>query len=232
MARIPAQCALLHHEVHNLLSVSERQRLDSTRHPRKKAEYLQSRILMRAALSETFGTSISHWTFSETKDAPPLIAELGQNWHVSLSHSKYFIVFSLAQFKHGIDIEFQDSVRDTAELSGLVLSDKERSRLKSLQELSSSNFYRIWCTKEAWFKMLPRKIQKTTSLSSLSLDNLFSEDKSVVYEAEIENHQISVVSTEEVPEISFHRAQMEGQNFSIRSVIEGQRVSSWESFFS
>lgn len=232
VTKIPAQCDPLLHEAPNLLSISERQRLDRTRHPRKKAEYLQSRMLMRAALSETFGTRLSYWTFSETCDSPPLIAELDQNWHVSLSHSKCFIVFSLAQFKHGIDIELRDPVRDTVELSGLILSDKDKSGIKNPEELSPSSFYRIWCTKEAWFKTLPREMQKETSLSSLSLHHLFSDDKAAVYEAELADHQISLVLTQEVSEVSFQRVHVEGENLRRHSLIKGQRVSSWQSVLS
>jgi len=173
---------------------------------------------MRLALSNTFPLNWEQWTFVEKPHSTPDIHELGHNWHISLSHSKGLIAFSLAQFRHGIDIELQDQSREIAELFSMILSDDEKVKFYKSKRLTQECFYRTWSAKEAWFKSLPAEKQAYSTLSSLSLIQLFEEGEFNVFETELQKHSLAVVAPASLPiTVEAQLVDIEGGSFSVSS---------------
>jgi len=151
-----------------LLSLSEKQRLDTTKHINKRREYLLSRALIRHALSKQFHHPLNTWDFIEQANSLPIISNLPANTYFSLSHSNGLICFITSSTPIGIDIEDTSKKRNYRELAEAFMSSQERRILKKYQHNNLVNyFYRIWCAKEAYYKTC--KTHALTNLNDISI---------------------------------------------------------------
>lgn len=231
ITRVPAQCESTLDPLIEQLSISERTRLDRTSHPRKRLEYLHSRSLMRTVLSHIFASDCRHWTFIEVPDATPVIEELSNKWHISLSHSKQLIAFSVAHFKHGIDLEFQDQSRNINELLDLILHCEEQDS-SNTNPFTTDNFYKIWCAKEAWFKSLPASQQDISPLSSLSLTHLFKKGDKQVFETTLDQHRLAVVAPHHIHSAEIQVVTINKDALCTVLTKECPPVSGWANYLS
>jgi phosphopantetheine--protein transferase-like protein len=159
-------------KVLDLFSDSEISRLKQISSSRKRREYLLSRALMRHALWQHFQPEADTWQFVERSGATPLISNLPEGIHFSLSHSGGLICFAIADCAVGIDIETFDRRRDFSAMAEAFMNDEELAHLKQDETIQIDYFYRTWCAKEAYFKALPAAEQTTTFLRQLSYSDL------------------------------------------------------------
>lgn len=148
---LPDNSALPH-----LLGNSELERL-SRYQGRRYREFLQSRLLLRDALSSTLPGNVppTGWQITERPEQAPLVHQTaGAGWHYSLSHSRGMIAVVISNAGPcGIDLEYQRQRRNIAELADQWFHASEAALLATLtgHELTTT-FYRLWTMKEALVK--------------------------------------------------------------------------------
>jgi 4'-phosphopantetheinyl transferase len=171
-AKVGSEPTLIEHQVLEQLSISERSRLESIQSQNKRQEYLLSRALMRHALSERFGLKTQTWQFIEKTNSAPIIQNLpGGHW-LSLSHSHGVICFTLANQPIGIDIEQSKARTNFIDLAKAFMNDDELELLNSKEHQTTDVFYKIWCAKEAFYKMLPPSDQDDLFLKKINYFDL------------------------------------------------------------
>lgn len=108
---------------------------------------------------------MNYWQPVEQPDRPPSIPSLPDGWFLSLSHSKGHITLALHNTPVGVDIEHRRQRANLPQLAEMICSPMELQHLDIASDCGE--FYRLWCRKEAWYKLLPAHDQQTTSLSEL-----------------------------------------------------------------
>lgn len=159
--------------IQTLMSESEHQRLAAIGNPRRRREYLLSRALMRHALTDHFGGNDAAWLFVEETAAPPAIRNLPSGAHVGLTHSRGYIAFAISGAPVGIDIESMETRRDISAIAESFMDCDEVAGLPAGKG-ALGYFYRLWCAKEACYKMLPAAGQSTTTLAGISYPGLLA----------------------------------------------------------
>lgn len=188
-----------------LLSITEKERLESTGSANKRREYLLSRALMRHALSQHFLRPESEWIFIERPDLPPLVDNLPENIRFSLSHSKDIICFAISNGPIGVDIEATDKKRDFLNLAKNVMHDDDVSLLPQNKLLLADHFYRVWCAKEAYYKALPSSEQSTTAMDEFRFKKLVEGHENwILIEAKIERFRLALVLKNNPEEVNCH----------------------------
>ncbi|PHS69978.1 MAG: hypothetical protein COB23_04830 [Methylophaga sp.] len=178
---------------YKLLSVSEKDRFQSTHNQHKKREFIMGRALIRHALSQIFCMPETYWDFVEKSQAAPIVTNLPANCYFSLSHSHGFIVFAIASSPIGIDIENSDKQRDFHALADIFMNDEEISAWVE-NRWSADIFYRIWCAKEAYYKALPLQQQVTKSLNKIAISELIkNSDSWQLLEYRVESFVLAIV---------------------------------------
>jgi len=140
----------------NSLGNSERERLSQYQGKRYR-EFLQSRLLLRYALSATLPASLppDQWRITERPEQAPLIHQaITQGWHYSLSHSRGMIAVALSNAGPcGVDLEHQRDRANIEELAGQWFHPSEAELLAGLAgDEQIAAFYRLWTMKEALIK--------------------------------------------------------------------------------
>ena len=147
-------------QVYPQLSLSELNRLGNIKNELKKHEYLLSRALMRHALSYQFKRPSSEWQFIERTNLAPKINNLPENCHFSLSHSHGKICLAISNELIGIDIEHKKMRPNFSSLANAFMNKKEAQLLNESKSRGVDIFYKIWCAKEASYKITPTGLQK------------------------------------------------------------------------
>ncbi|SIS40321.1 4'-phosphopantetheinyl transferase family protein [Neptunomonas antarctica] len=194
----------------NLLSPSEMLRLRSINSPKKRREYLQSRLLMRRALSDVFDETDVAWIFIEHPSRAPEIENIPSHMHYSLTHSNGLICFALSNGVVGVDVELTRFRTNFTELAAAFMSEEELKLLADLNK-KQAMFYRIWCAKEAYFKALTEKEQIVFSFTEQSLPRLqaVNPPQWVFNEGRIDGFVISVVTDKHPAFIRCYPASMD-----------------------
>lgn len=148
---LPGGSALRH-----LLGASEYQRLNRYQGKRYR-EFLQSRLLLRHALSSTLPGSLApaHWQITERTEQAPLVHQAVEaGWHYSLAHSRGMIAIVISNDGPcGIDLEYQRQRANITEFADLWFHPSETKLLATLPRLEQTTaFYRLWTMKEAFIK--------------------------------------------------------------------------------
>ena len=154
-------------QVYPQLSISELNRLGNIKNELKKHEYLLSRALMRHALSLQFKRPSSEWQFIEQSNLAPKINNLPDNCHFSLSHSHGRICLALSNEPVGIDIEQKKMRPNFSSLANAFMNQKEAQLLDSRKSPNVDIFYKIWCAKEASYKITPTCLQQKLFLKQI-----------------------------------------------------------------
>ncbi len=140
----------------NILGNSERERLGRYQ-GRRYREFLQSRLLLRHALSSTLPGRFppAHWQITERPEQPPFILQaVDAGWHYSLAHSRGMIAVAISNGGScGIDLEYQRPRANIAELADQWFHPGEAELLATLTGHERIQvFYRLWTMKEALIK--------------------------------------------------------------------------------
>jgi 4'-phosphopantetheinyl transferase len=141
-----------------LLSASERQRYNRFSRPHRQRQFLFGRLLLRFAVSTTFGMPIDGLVVEERPgNAPILLNSDFRNFSFSLSHARQWIACAIGVgCRIGVDIEANDPARDIQSISEMVFHPEDRRWLADQQKKDYLlAFYRLWCTREAVFKLFP-----------------------------------------------------------------------------
>jgi len=194
----PIEYATLQH-----LTSSEQHRLQATSNDNKRREFLLSRALMRHALDEHIKPQQQKWQFVEKANAPPLITNLPDGLHISLTHSKGTICFALASCSVGVDLEKMRGNRDFMGLAKTVMNAQEIEFFKRQPKKLIENFYRIWCTKEARYKALPIEKQVNLSLKNIAVLPFF-ENKNVLITKRNTDFMLAITLQKKVASISYN----------------------------
>lgn len=197
--------------IKNLLSTSEKIRLEATKNNNKKREFLISRSLMRHALSRQFGIPENEWEFIDKPNSPPLVNNLPEDTYLSLSHSNGLICFAIYSSPVGIDIEKILTGRDYEALGEIIMSDEELEIITHNKNEQVKNFYRIWCAKEAYYKTFSRKEQLKTSLKNISVPALINNKKQwFLYGGNNQQFQLSLVVKNKPEKINYNHYSVSG----------------------
>jgi phosphopantetheine--protein transferase-like protein len=204
-ARVGDHSLDIEHAIQPLLSLTEKQRLLATGNTNKRREFLLSRALMRHALQQQFGHPEQHWQFIDQPNQAPTISNLPAHFYFSLTHSKGTICFALASCPIGIDLEKIRDNRDFIGLAKTVMSNEEITLLEQNPDNLAENFYRSWCAKEAYYKMLPKEQQSGLSFKELSVPALQKDTvKTALFIRRNAEFMLAVVSQEICEQITCH----------------------------
>lgn len=161
---------------------------------------------MRHALSEHFGLKQQAWVFSEIANAPPTINNLPEGHWLSLSHSRGFICFVLHNKPIGIDIERSKLRGNFYALADAFMNEGELELLNSNEQLIADNFYKIWCAKEAFYKMIPASDQEGMFLKKIDYLDLTNGKNSHLIQGYIEEHHLAIVTNAPLKTINLAQA--------------------------
>ncbi len=133
------------------------ERLVRITHPRRRAQFILGRFLLRQALRRKYGAVAAEWRLDAASGKPRLVgADVPE---ISLSHSRELVACAIARVEIGLDVEFCRE-RDFEALTEQVCSPAElRCFLSFPVSERSARFYRMWTLKEATFKFFGREMQ-------------------------------------------------------------------------
>jgi 4'-phosphopantetheinyl transferase EntD len=196
-------------QIESLLFPSERRRLQLTTSIKKQKEFLQSRALMRRALTQTFGLEEAQWCFTEYPNRPPDISNLPGGVFYSLSHSDGLICFAIADCTVGVDLECNRPRENLHELADAFMSAEEFSLLES--QNAQTTFYKIWSAKEAYYKALPALEQAGFNFKNYSLpvQQSSTDGDRFFYSCSIDQYVLSVVTVRSLQSIRSYPQSMD-----------------------
>ena len=181
--------------VEPLLSVSERERLAQIKVTARRREYLLSRALMRHALSRRFQCPESTWEIVDQTRAKPVVGNLPEDIHRSLSHSKGAICFALSNAPLGVDIEASARQRKLTAMAKLFMNADEIDRFQLNRLDRAEYFYRLWCAKEAYYKLLSPERQADTLFTGIDYSRVkASESGRFLNEGRLRDHFFAAVT--------------------------------------
>lgn len=139
-----------------VLGASEHERLNRYQGKRYR-EFLQSRLLLRHALSSTLPGTLppARWQITERPEQAPFVHQAAEaGWHYSLAHSRGMIAVVISNDGPcGIDLEYQRPRANIAELANQWFHPSETKLLTALAPREQTTaFYRLWTMKEAFIK--------------------------------------------------------------------------------
>jgi 4'-phosphopantetheinyl transferase len=131
-----------------LVTAEDRQRAALAMHPRRKAEYLAGRALLRHALAEHTGREAASFRIETSADGKPCCAD---GPALSVSHSGEIVVCALADGAAvGVDVE-TGTPRELAAVAARYFTPAEARWLAADPE---PRFRMLWVLKEAYLKAL------------------------------------------------------------------------------
>ncbi len=160
---------------------------------------------MRHALSQHFSCPVSEWIFIERQGLAPKISNLPDNTYISLSHSNGLICFAISSSPVGIDIELSNKKKDFLALSKVFMNDDEVQYMTQNTEAQGDIFYRIWCTKEAYYKAIPPAQQADISFKDIPSKALINNETNwSVIEGKIEQFFLSAIVKNKPQKVSYN----------------------------
>lgn len=136
------------------LSAPEADRLAGMAAPRRRAQFIAGRWLLRQVLAAAYGGDAhTGWPLSAADNGPPTLLRppAGPPIHLSLSHGVDHVCCAAGDVRMGIDIETRGRVRDWAGLTTLVCGPAEAERIRAAADQAVA-FLTMWTLKEAWIK--------------------------------------------------------------------------------
>lgn len=131
------------------VSAEDRQDCESTTHPRRRAERLAGRALLRYALEQYTGHSAASLSLRVTREGKP---ECENGPAISLSHSGDVLVCAVAdRGAIGVDVETRTPNTSVGALAAQYFTPFETAWLESAPD---SRFQMLWVLKEAYLKAL------------------------------------------------------------------------------
>jgi 4'-phosphopantetheinyl transferase len=141
--------------LHELLSASERERLERFVRPLRQRQFVLGRALLRRQLGKMLGIAPGDIELAAPpSQAPQLIRPVLPFASLSVSHSGPWVACAASvDMKLGLDIEVIDPQRDIMALAAQSFNPGQVGRLSALQGSDRiQEFYAIWCEQEARIK--------------------------------------------------------------------------------
>lgn len=147
------------------LSASELERLQAITAPRRRAQFIAGRLLLRRLLRHLLPPART-FSVSASDQGPPRLEDRGHGvppLHLALSHSGDWVCAAAAPLPVGLDLETtqgRSRTRDWLALAEMAGSPAEHAALAKLATSSEQGrfFLRLWTLKEAWFKQQARAL--------------------------------------------------------------------------
>ena len=141
------------------LGVNDRARLEGMGHPRRRAEFLLGRRLLRHALQSRFGSASHAWQLHTAEKGRPHLHSADPQQalpSINLSHCRSLIACAIGSpTQLGLDVECLGRTADFDALSARVLHPLEREAIRAGGiETKESDFLRYWTLKEALAKAI------------------------------------------------------------------------------
>ncbi|MCC6535807.1 MAG: 4'-phosphopantetheinyl transferase superfamily protein [Burkholderiales bacterium] len=143
----------------NTLCAADGCRFEAMSHPRRRAQFLAGRLLLRHAIERTFDAPADRWRIDTLKTGCIRLARGDSFLAASIAHSRGLVACAIAaRGCIGIDVE-RPRPRRTPwhRLADAVLHPAELAEIETLGEHDRwAAFYRHWTYKEAFAKALGR----------------------------------------------------------------------------
>ena len=151
-------------EYYAMADEARRKKADSCRNEEDRLCSIAGDYLARLAISEHCGVPMESIRFARTEDGKPYALDL--DVHFNISHSGSLAVCAVSDKPVGIDVQIMRPLK--ANLTRKVCTPDECAYVGEDLE----RFYRVWCSKEAYFKWLGTGITDLKSFDSV--DHIFS----------------------------------------------------------
>lgn len=137
----------------HILSNEEKQRYHNFKVDGRRKLYIITWITLRLLLSKYINKKPEQIIFYKNKYGKPFIKASSLKFNIS--HSKEKLVVAISECEVGVDIEYIDINFDIDDIMGIVLSENEKSFIKTLKpELQRKQFFLYWTQKEALLKAI------------------------------------------------------------------------------
>ena len=135
--------------VASFLTDSDRQRGEEATHPRRRAEFLAGRALLRYALEQFTGRAASS---HELRTAPEGKPECANGPAISVSHSGAIVVCAVAGVAVGVDVE----TPKTRTVAAVKLAEQNFTAAETSWVAGDPDdrFRMLWVLKESYLKLL------------------------------------------------------------------------------
>lgn len=144
---------------YNSLSPSKKEHIDRQKATADKKRSLAAEILIKNYLCNDL--NMENPIIKRAESGYPYI--FNSKLHLSIAHSKEYVVFCIDDKPIGIDIEEINPI--TARLVERVCTKEEAEYVAD----NAERFFEIWTAKEAYFKMLKTGITDLKSVNALTL---------------------------------------------------------------
>ena len=152
-------------EYYAMADENRRKKADACRREEDRLCSIAGDRLARLAISAHCGVPMESIRFARTAAGKPYA--VGLDVHFNISHSGHLAVCAVSDKPVGIDVQIMRPLR--ANLTGRVCTPGELQYIGA-EELTGEalvRFYRVWCTKEAYFKCLGTGITDLKSFDTI-----------------------------------------------------------------
>ena len=151
--------------IKTLLSAERFEKIKRLRSPQKKKASAIAYLLLRLAISETYGINEAVEFSYGDKGKPHLKSY--PHIHFNLSHSNEVAACVISNNEVGVDVQYIKPVNDS--LARRVLTESEYAGFKS-SKMPDEYFCEIWTVKESYLKQTGKGI--TTELRDVAADEI------------------------------------------------------------
>ena len=162
-------------EYYAMADDARRKKADAYRNEEDRLCSIAGDHLARLAVSDHCGVPMESIHFARTEDGKPYAIDL--DVHFNISHTGSLAACAVSDKSVGIDVQVMRPVRKA--LTRRVCTHRELGYLKDAEgfgELLTGRalirFYRVWCSKEAYFKWLGTGITDLKKFDTI--DHIFS----------------------------------------------------------
>ena len=146
-------------EYYAMADEARRKKADSCRNEEDRLCSIAADHLARLAISKHCGVPMESIRFARTEDGKPYALDL--DVHFNISHSGSLAVCAVSDKPVGIDVQIMRPLK--ANLTRKVCTPDECAYVGEDLE----RFYRVWCSKEAYFKRLGTGITDLKSFDTM-----------------------------------------------------------------
>lgn len=138
------------------LAREELERADRFVRPELKERFLKRRSILRKLLSEYLEIKPNEIVIKQTILGKPYVENPKSQLFFNISHSKDCVLYGFShESEIGVDIEFLDEEIEAELISNHFFASEEISLIQNSKgKLKSEAFFRLWCIKEAYIKLV------------------------------------------------------------------------------
>ena len=157
-------------EYYAMADEDRRRKADACRKEEDRLCSIAGDHLARLAISEHCGVPMESIRFARTGDGKPYA--VGLDVHFNISHSGSLSACAVSDKPVGIDVQIMRPVRTNLTKRVCTPGELQYIGTEDLTGEALVRFYRVWCTKEAYFKWLGTGITDLKSFDTV--DHIFS----------------------------------------------------------